>query len=199
MTVYMPSFFGGHQERVDLFKKSILAYLKFGYEVVVFWMNDEEHKIIDDRIKYIDSKEVFNASICRNRLLDIFYNTDEPRAIFSDDDVIIKARIEHENDFDLLSLTNDYSSELKKTHEISSSFFILKNLDNKLYFDEMLDANQDLDFGINLVNNGYECFRLKDENIVINRGKSVMFDNPMQKIHRKSVALDKIKIKWNLK
>lgn len=198
MIVYMQSYFKGYEQRIDLFKKSVASYLENGYELVIFWMNDEKHKVIDNRITYIDSKEVFNASVCRNILLDLFYNTGAEKAIFSDDDVIIKNKLEHDFEFNLLSLTNDYSSELKETYAISSSIMILKNIRN-MYFDETLDANQDVDFGLNLVHNGFKCFRLKDTNVIINRGKSVMFDNPMQRLYKKSLSLDKIKIKWKIK
>ena len=75
---------------------------------------------------------------------------------------------------------------------------ILKNI-KKVFFDESLTANQDLDFGINMVENGFKVFRLKDTGILINNGKSAMFDNPMQRLVRKTETLQKIIIKWGIK
>lgn len=199
MKVYTQSFFNDYPERIDLFNKSIHSFIENDYSVIIYWMNDDKYKIIHKNITYIDSKEVLNASICRNKLLDLFYNTGEEKAIFCDDDVWIKERIDYNFDFDILSLTNDYSCNLKETHLISSSFMIIKRINKRFYFDETLYANQDLDYGLNMVNNGYKSYRLKDDNIVINRGKSVMFNNPMQKICKKRDSLEKIKIKWKLK
>lgn len=199
MTVYIPSFFDGCEERAELFKKCVNAYVKQGYDVVVLWMNDEKYKVFRKKITYIDSNERLNASQARNILLDKFYDSGDEKAILSDDDVIITKKLKHDFDFNALSLTNDFSEELKETSEISSSILILKKLTEKLYFDESLNANQDLDFGINLTRNGFKTYRLKDTSVILNRGKSVMFTNPMQKLYLKKVALEKIKLKWQIK
>lgn len=200
MTVYIPSFFNDSEERIALFKKCVNSYVRQGYNVVVLWMNSEEHKIFrSNKITYIDSKERLNASQARNILLDNFYDSGVEKAILSDDDVIITNKLEHDFDFDVLSLTNDLSTELRETHEISSSILIIKKLSKRIYFDESLNANQDLDFGINLTRNGFKTYRLKDTSVMLNRGKSVMFDNPMQKIRMKNESFEKIKIKWQIK
>lgn len=197
MTVYIPSFFDNSEERIALFKKCVNAYVRLGYDVVVLWMNDEKHKTFrSNKITYIDSKERLNASEARNILLDKFYDSGAEKAILSDDDVIITKKLEHNFEFDVLSLTNDFSSELKETYEISSSLLIIKKLSKRIYFDESLNANQDLDFGINLTKNGFKTYRLKDISVVLNRGKSVMFKTPMQKVYLKKLSLEKIKIKW---
>lgn len=200
MIVYIPSFFDDNEERITLFKKCVNGYVKQGYDVVVLWMNDEKHKIFrSNKITYIDSNERLNASEARNILLNKFYDSGAEKAILSDDDVIISKKLEHDFDFDVLSLTNDFSSELKETHEISSSLLIIKKLSERIYFDESLNANQDLDFGINLTRNGFKTYRLKDTSVLLNRGKSVMFNNPMHKLYLKRVSLEKIKIKWQIK
>jgi hypothetical protein len=199
MIVYIPSFFNDSEERSMLFKRCVNSYLKQGYEVVILWMNDDKYKLFSSKITYIDSKVVLNASEARNILLDKFYDSGAEKAILSDDDVIITNKLEHDFDFDVLSLTNDFSEELKETHEISSSLLIIKKLSERLYFDESLNANQDLDFGINLTRNGFKTYRLKDTSVVLNRGKSVMFNNPMHKLYLKKATLEKIKIKWQIK
>ena len=56
--------------------------------------------------------------------------------------------------------------------------------------------NQDMDFGLNLVKNGFLVFRIKDNKIKLNRGKSVMFENQMNRLYLKDEALKKIKLKW---
>ena len=196
MTVYIPSFFNEYPERIELFNNCVKSYLKLGFNLVIFWMNDEKYLILDDKIEYIISKEILNASMARNKLLDIFYESDEPKAIFSDDDVIFEGITEYDFEYDVLSLTNDFSDELNKTHMLSSSVFYLKKLSKKLYFDETLNANQDMDFGLNLVKNGFLVFRIKDNKIKLNRGKSVMFENQMNRLYLKDEALKKIKLKW---
>lgn len=202
MTVYIPSFFNEYTERINLFDKCIKSYLSLGFNIVVYWMNDDSYKIIDDRITYINSNEILNASIARNVLLNIFYDSDEDLAIFSDDDTILKDYINYDFDFDVLSLTNDYSSELRKTYNISSSFLLIKNINKKYgkkyFFDESLTSNQDLDFGINLITNGLQVYRLKEIKIIINRGKSSMFKNDMEKIKMKSKSLKEIINKWGV-
>lgn len=197
----MPSYFKGYSERKELFKNSVESYLKIGFNLVIFWMNSDEDKIIDKRIKYIDSKEILNASIARNVLLKIFYSSDENEAIFSDDDVIMTEFKEYD-DYDVLSLTNDYNSERKETYFLSSSVLLIRNL-NKLYnkqlfFDESLTANQDVDFGCNCMNEGLKIYRLKDTGIKINRGKSVMFNNPMNRLVLKNETFKIITKKWDL-
>lgn len=202
MTVYIPSFFNGYTERIDLFNKCIESYLSLGFNIVIYWMNDDTYKINDDRIIYINSNKVLNASMARNILLNIFYDSDEDLAIFSDDDTILNDYLKYDFDFDVLSLTNDYSSELRKTYNISSSFILLKNINKKYgkkyFFDESLTSNQDLDFGINLVTNDLKVYRLKEKKVIINRGKSSMFKNDMEKIKMKSKSLNEIINKWGL-
>lgn len=201
MTVYMPSYFNEYPERKELFKNSIESYLKLGFDIVIFWMNSDDDKIIDEKVKYIDSKDILNASIARNILLEIFYESDDNEAILSDDDVIMTRNNSYDG-YDVLSLTNDYNSALKETYLISSSLLRIKNLNKiygkKIFFDESLDANQDVDFGCNCVNEGIKTYRLKDTGIKINRGKSAMFTNPMNRLVRKHETLKIITKKWNL-
>lgn len=203
MTVYIPSYFKNYEERKILFKKCVDSYLKLGHTIVVVWMNTEEDKVIDNRITYIDH-EVVNASVARNIMLDLFYDSDDNYAIFSDDDVILNSL----NDLkglkqDAISLVNDKRKRIIETAKISSSILFMNNLNKKynkkIYFDEALSSNQDLDFGINLERNGIKVITLNTTGIILNKEKSVMFDNVMQKIKRKEDTLNKIIKKWNYK
>lgn len=202
MTVYIPSFFNDYEERIILFNNCIESYLALDFNIVVFWMNDDLYKIHEDKITYIDSKIVLNASIARNKLLDLFYASDDDLAIFSDDDTVLTSSINYDFEFDVLSLVNDYTPELRETHSISSSFLLIKNINKKYgkkcYFDESLTSNQDLDFGVNLVSNGLLVYRLKESKIKINRGKSSMFKNDNEKAKMKAKTLNTIINKWGI-
>ncbi len=204
MTVYIPSYFKNFPERKELFYKCVNSYLNLGFNIVVYWMNLEGDKIIDERIKYIDFKRVVNASVARNYLLNIFYESDDDEAIFSDDDSILNGLDDVKDiDFDVLSLVNDKRGKLVATAWIYTCILIVKNLNKKygkkVYFDESLDSNQDLDFGINLKLNKFKVFILNTTNITINKGKSVMFENQMQRLCEKNKTLQIILKKWGLK
>jgi hypothetical protein len=203
MTVYIPSYFKNYQQRKDLFQLMVESYLNLGYNLIIYWMNKEDEKIIDDRIRYIDSEEIVNASIARNFLLNIFYDSEEEECILSDDDVILNDIYEIKDlKFDVLSLVNDKREKIFETPFIHSTVLIIKNLNKlynkKIFFDETLDANQDYDFGINLVKNGCKVITLNTEQIIINKNKSVMFDNQMQRLYKKNETLQKIIKKWGL-
>ena len=151
--------------------------------------------IISNDIEYIKS-EITNASIARNKLLNIFYNSNEKYCILSDDDTILLKKISVD-DKDCVSYTNDYDKGFKQTERISSAFLVLKNI--KEYFDETLDANQDLDFGLMLVNKGYSVYRYSSDIVNINRGQSSMFKNKMYALHKKKEALKIINKKYDNK
>ena len=162
-------------------------------------MNEKEVRVIHKNLKIIKGKRV-NASIARNKLLGIFYNSKEEIAIFSDDDTYINNKILIADEIDCISLTNDYKKEQKITEKINSSFLIINNFKIKyqleLYFDENLEANQDLDFGIQLNNFNIKTLRQSSEDIVIYRGKSSMFSSNMNRINKKQKSLDYIKKKY---
>lgn len=202
MTVYIPSYFKGYQERKDKFKIVIDSYLKLDFDIVIYWMNPSDEKILNKRIKYIDADEIVNASIARNHLLRLFYATDDDEAILSDDDTILDSFKDIKIDFDVTSLVNDKRPEIVETPMISSAIMVVKNLkkkyDKELYFDESLESNQDYDFGLNLVSNGLKVGTLNTQQVVINKGKSVMFDNQMQRLYRKNQTLHTIIKKWKL-
>jgi len=202
MTVYIPSYFKDYQERKDKFKEVIDSYLKLDFYIVIYWMNPSNEKILNERIKYIDADEIVNASIARNHLLRLFYASEDDEAILSDDDTILNAFNSFKIDFDVISLVNDKRPEIVETPMISSAIMIVKNLkkkyDKELYFDESLESNQDYDFGLNLVSNGLKVGTLNTQQVEINKGKSVMFDNQMQRLYRKNQTLHTIIKKWKL-
>ena len=79
----------------------------------------------------------------------------------------------------------------------------MKNIRPKLFFDETLEANQDLDFGIILNKAGFKTIRNSTEQVEIFRGNSSMFENGNDKIYKKQKSLIQIKNKyeniWNSK
>lgn len=195
MLVLIPCYFNNIQYRKERFNQVLESNLFFNNDIKVIWMNDEDPTIISNNIEYIKS-ELTNASVARNKLLNIFYNSDEEYCILSDDDTILLKQISVD-DKDCVSYTNDYDKGFKQTEKISSAFLVLKNI--KEYFDETLDANQDLDFGLMLVNKGYSVYRYSSDIVNINRGQSSMFKNKMYALHKKQEALKIINKKYDNK
>lgn len=192
MTVYIPCYFKDIEDRCINFYKNLKQYLNLNYNVVIYWMNEEFCEIETNNltiIKGIQSK----AGEARNILLDIFYNSNEDYAIFSDDDTFLKDVISIDTKMDCLSLTNDYNKELKNTEKISSAFLILCNFRKKYnlkpYFDKELDSNQDLDFGLNLNRYKIKTYRQSSDIIIINKGTSSMFKNKANMVYRKQQTL----------
>jgi hypothetical protein len=192
--VYIPCFFNSIKEREDRFCLCLNQYIKLGYEVVIYWMNDFDIYIKHKNIKFIKAEQQ-NASYARNKLLDLFYNSKDEFAIISDDDVFLKEIVIPKIDCE--SFTNDFYEYSKETYLISSSFLVLKNIKPRLYFDESLYANQDLDFGINLKLNGFKSYRTSTKKVEIFRGASSMFENGADKIYKKQKTLIQIKNKYS--
>lgn len=190
MTVYIPCFFNDILERKENFKKVLTQYIKLNYSIVLYWMNKEDAPTKSEKIKVIKSLPV-NASKARNKLLGIFYNSDENGCILADDDTLLRTDI-NEN-LDCVSFTNDFTKGYKETSKISSSLLYLKNLkklyNTEVYFDENLEANQDLDFGISLNKLGVKTFRKSSEEVEIFKGKSSMFSSNMNRLNKKEKAL----------
>ena len=193
MTVYIPCFFNNIEEREERFYKCLNQYLNLGYNVVVYWMNFEEIKVSNKNLTVIKNKQR-NASYARNKLLSVFYNSNEEYCILSDDDTFLNNKIIHKVDCE--SYVNDYNKGKTFTYKISSSFLVLKNLRPKAFFDETLEANQDLDFGIVLNNAGFKTIRNSTEQVEIFRGNSSMFENGSDKIYKKQNSLIQIKNKY---
>jgi len=194
MKVYIPCFFNNIKEREERFYLCLKQYLKLEYKVTVYWMNDFNIKIKHNNLKIIKAEQQ-NASYARNRLLDLFYSSKEKFAILSDDDAFLNEKISPSKDFE--SFTNDFYESSVETHKISSSFLVLKNIRPKIYFDESLCANQDLDFGIRLKKEGFKIYRTSTKKVEIFRGTSSMFENGADKIYKKQKALNQIKNKYN--
>lgn len=197
MTIYIPCYFNNIKERSDNFYKNINNNLKLKYKIVIYWMNDEPFKLKNNNIKIIKGN-IVNASKARNILLNIFYNTDDNYCLISDDDTFINSLI-YEN-LDCVSFVNDYYKKITETYKISSSLLLLKNFkkfyNKKPYFDETLDANQDLDFGLNLNSLNIKTYRKSSNEVTIYKGKSSMFKNNMNKIIRKQKSLEVILKKY---
>ena len=65
-----------------------------------------------------------------------------------------------------------------------------------IFFDENLEANQDLDFGTTLNKLRFKTIRNSTEQVEIFRGQSSMFENGADKIYKKQKSLTQIKIKY---
>ena len=153
-------------------------------------MNFEEIKVSNKNLTVIKNKQR-NASYARNKLLSVFYNSNEEYCILSDDDTFLKYKVTPSVDCE--SYVNDYNKGKTFTEKISSSFLVLKNIRPKLFFDETLEANQDLDFGIILNKAGFKTIRNSTEQVEIFRGNSSMFENGVDKIYKKEKSLIQIK------
>ena len=156
-------------------------------------MNFEEIKVSNKNLTVIKNKQR-NASYARNKLLSVFYNSNEEYCILSDDDTFLKYKVTPSVDCE--SYVNDYNKGKTFTEKISSSFLVLKNIRPKLFFDETLEANQDLDFGIILNKAGFKTIRNSTEQVEIFRGNSSMFENGSDKIYKKQKSLIQIKNKY---
>ena len=193
MTVYIPCFFNNIEEREERFYKCLNQYLSLGYNVVVYWMNFEEIKVSNKNLTVIKNKQR-NASYARNKLLSVFYNSNEEYCILSDDDTFLNNKIIPKVDCE--SYVNDYNKGITITEKISSSFLVLKNIRPEIFFDETLEANQDLDFGTTLNKLRFKTIRNSTEQVEIFRGQSSMFENGADKIYKKQKSLTQIKNKY---
>ena len=193
MTVYIPCFFNNIEEREERFYKCLNQYLSLGYNVVVYWMNFEEIKVSNKNLTVIKNKQR-NASYARNKLLSVFYNSNEEYCILSDDDTFLNNKIIPKVDCE--SYVNDYNKGKTFTEKISSSFLVLRNIRPMIFFDENLEANQDLDFGTTLNKLRFKTIRNSTEQVEIFRGQSSMFENGADKIYKKQKSLIQIKNKY---
>ena len=193
MTVYIPCFFNNIEEREERFYKCLNQYLSLGYNVVVYWMNFEEIKVSNKNLTVIKNKQR-NASYARNKLLSVFYNSNEEYCILSDDDTFLNNKIIPKVDCE--SYVNDYNKGKTFTEKISSSFLVLRNIRLMIFFDENLEANQDLDFGTILNKLRFKTIRNSTEQVEIFRGQSSMFENGADKIYKKQKSLTQIKNKY---
>lgn len=193
MTVYIPSYFNNIKERENNFYLILEQYLSLGYNIVLYWMNGD-FILLDDKIKLIKGYPI-NASKARNILLEELYNSQEDYAIFSDDDTYLNNIVELDNK-DCISFTNDYYNRIEQTEKISSSFILLSNIKKKynikVYFDENLEANQDLDFGISLNKAGIKTYRNSTNDVTIYKGVSSIFKSNMNKLNKKQTSLNYI-------
>ena len=193
MTVYITCFFNNIEEREERFYKCLNQYLSLGYNVVDYWMNFEEIKVSNKNLTVIKNKQR-NASYARNKLLSVFYNSNEEYCILSDDDTFLNNKIIPKVDCE--SYVNDYNKGKTFTEKISSSFLVLRNIRPMIFFDENLEANQDLDFGITLNKLRFKTIRNSTEQVEIFRGQSSMFENGADKIYKKQKSLTQIKNKY---
>ena len=128
--VYICSYFKEKTIRKSYFNRNITLYTKLGYDIIVLWMNKEKDKIIQKNIQYIHS-DIVNASTARNKLLQLFYNSQFTEAVFSDDDTIILNQeiLEKEiDDFDILSYIINLNSRILDRPIFLSGIFKIKNL-----------------------------------------------------------------------
>lgn len=201
--VYICSFFNENPIRKSYFEKNISLYTKLGYHIVVCWMNKKEDQINQPNITYIDS-EVVNASIARNILLQMFYNSEHTEALFSDDDTIIlnKAILEKPiGSFDILSYIINLNNKLLDKPIFLSGIFKIKNLRlfNKkiILFDETLESNQDVDFGYNANHNAIRIKNVFTKDILNDQQNSVMFSSKEDRQIKKEESIKIIIKKWN--
>ncbi|UWY30301.1 hypothetical protein N4T20_10275 [Flavobacterium sp. TR2] len=202
MNVYIISWFNSRLNRVHSFKKLIHYYLKLDYKIVVLWMNDEKHKILHPNISYINS-EVINASAARNKLLNIFYNSDQNEAIFSDDDVQILTYDLLQENFsgnDIISFISHINRKPKTFRYplFSSTLFKIKKNNSRIYFDENLQANQDLDFGYNCFFNKLKIKEVYTQKLYNNKENSVMFLDEDDRKKKKKETFNLINKKYGI-
>lgn len=202
MTVYMISWFDERVNRFCSFEKLIKYYLRSHYKIVVLWMNDEKFKILNPNINYINS-EITNASIARNKLLNLFYNSDQTEAIFSDDDVHILTSDLLEEPFDDAEIITFISNLTRKPRTFkypmfSSTIFKIKKNNIKVFFDEKLLANQDLDFGYNCFFNKLKIKEVYTKKLNNNKENSVMFLNEDDRKKKKKDTFNLINKKYGI-
>lgn len=193
MTVYILCYFNNNKTREENFYVNLDQYLKLNYKVVLYWMNKQECRITSDNLRIIPGDPI-RISIVRNILLNMFYETEDDYAIFSDDDVFLKSEITEIRD--CICFTNDYSGKIKENGDLGISLLLLRNF-RKAYnirpcFDENLDACDDYDFGLTLKSLGIKVCRYPTDNVVIYRGQSSMFTNGMNKLYKNQMALNYI-------
>lgn len=201
--VYICSYFKEKTIRKSYFNRNITLYTKLGYDIIVLWMNKEKDKIIQKNIQYIHS-DIVNASTARNKLLQLFYNSQCTEAVFSDDDTIILNQeiLEKEiDDFDILSYIINLNSRILDRPIFLSGIFKIKNLKliNKkmIFFDENLESNQDVDFGYNANHNGIRIKNVFTRNILNDQKNSVMFQDKEDRKRKKEESIKTIIKKWN--
>lgn len=201
--VFICSYFKDKTIRKIYFNRNIALYTKLGYNIIVFWMNDEKDKIIQENIQYIDSG-IVNASIARNKLLQIFYDSDCAEAIFSDDDtIILNAKVLGKSigAFDILSYVINLNNKILDKPIFLSGIFKIKNLrlNNKkmIFFDEILESNQDVDFGYNANHNGIMIKNVFTKDIFNDQQNSVMFSSQEDRKKKKEQSIKIIIKKWN--
>lgn len=200
MTVYIVSWFDNRLNRFCSFEKLIRYYLKLDFKIVILWMNDEKFKILHPNINYINSEKT-NASIARNKLLALFYNSDQNEAIFSDDDVDILSSDLLEEPFDDTEIITFISNLNRKPHQyyfFSSTLFKIKKGITKIYFDETLLANQDLDFGYNCFFNNIKIKEVYTKKLYNDKKKSVMFLDKSDRNKKKKETFNLINKKYGI-
>ncbi|QLC65777.1 hypothetical protein LPB248_05560 [Flavobacterium sp. LPB0248] len=202
MNVYIISWFDNRLSRVHSFKNLIHYYLKLDYKIVILWMNNEKYKISHPNINYINS-EVINASVARNKLLKLFYNSDQNEAIFSDDDVQILTYDllqESFNDNEIITFISHIKRKPKtfKYPLFSSTLFKIKKSKTKVFFDEKLQANQDLDFGYNCFFNKLKIKEVYTQKLYNNKENSVMFLDEEDRKKKKKETFNLINKKYGI-
>lgn len=202
MTAYIVSWFDNRLSRFNSFEKLIQHYLKLDFKIVILWMNDERFKILHPNITYIHSENT-NASIARNKLLKLFYNSDQNEAIFSDDDVQILdpnfLREPFENTEIITFISNiTHKQQRFKYPLFSSTLFKIKKSNTKVFFDEELLANQDLDFGYNCFFNKLKIKEVYTKKLYNNKENSVMFLNEDDRKKKKKETLNLINKKYGI-
>ncbi|WP_163398147.1 hypothetical protein [Flavobacterium fluviatile] len=197
MTVYVISFFDNKQSRYDSFRKLIETFLKLNVKIVVLWMNHEHQKILHPDISYINSEKT-NASVARNKLLKLFYSSDQHEAIFSDDDVqILNVNILNEpfDNYDVITFLSNISHRPHRYYFFASTLFKIQQ-HKEIYFDESLEANQDLDFGYNCFFNGVKIKEVYTKDVYNDKENSVMFKDENDRKKKKKEAFHKINQKY---
>lgn len=202
MTVYIVSWFDNRLSRFCSFEKLIQYYLKLDFRIIILWMNDEKYKILHPNINYINSEKT-NASIARNKLLKLFYNSDQKEAIFSDDDVQILTSDLLQESFGDAEIITFISNLARKPHTFqyplfSSTLFKIKKGDSRIYFDETLLANQDLDFGYNCFFNKIKIKEVYTKKLHNNKENSVMFLNEDDRNKKKKETFNLINKKYGI-
>jgi hypothetical protein len=182
--VYIPSYFGSgekRKERIRIHNQQLNWLLQSPRVKHIFVCSQDYHfgeKKKHEKISYIDHPQISPAS-ARNVLLEHFYQSENPLAVFLDNDIFSEDysfdffcrfadAVKEHTDYNVLMFAGQKESPSTKiacrvsptTSFITQFFFITKNTEQ--YFDEALKDMEDYEFGIRLRCNGGQLYSAED-------------------------------------
>lgn len=221
MKIYIISYLNNEIKREKPHIKQ-LEWLKENFKLNDIFILAQNYSIDKmDEINYIINNPI-KPSLARNKLLSIFYSSNEEYGLFIDDDVILKYKniniskyieklINKNNYWDSLTFNEiRYSgsfkdenkvSLLKKSNILSGAAFIWKNFkklyDKEIYFDENLNEYglEDNEIAIQLNYNNLKHYMINRPYIYELSSQSIFFNKNDRKIKYEK-AREYISNKW---